>query len=212
MIKRNDSDKRTLSSFIQSFFSGMASAILASVTALFVAYMNLLSKDKAPTINIGGFSIPREIQLTLVSLLLVIFFVLTISSIRKWIVRFRDSKQEPMDSFIGIVSDGDYRMECVCKDGQNHFLFECDYSLSPNPYINNISGPLCCFDLNDPCTTELREKKTLLGKYKHECDSCGRSYTSNFSAWTLQKRAENVALSNIKRESRIGKMIDRRFL
>ncbi len=91
------------------------------------------------------------------------------------------------------------------KEGTiDDFLFEIEFSVQPNVYINIVEGPFCTGKNEDKCGSELVEEKTLFGNYKYRCERCGKVQKSKLSSWSLQKRAERIATAEIKRKRKLA--------
>lgn len=186
-------------SYWQKLSLSLAPVILTSITSFTITYATLLANQKIEPIKLKIFSISKELQIALMTGIIILLLFLTLNSIRKSIVRYNDSRQEP---FSGILtySHGRYKKEGTIDD----FLFEIEFSVQPNVYINIVEGPFCTGKNEDKCGSELVEEKTLFGNYKYRCERCGKVQKSKLSSWSLQKRAERIATAEIKKEKKTG--------
>lgn len=187
--------KKDKESYGQKLTISLAPTIFSSMTLFAIAYMNLLASDKAPSIKLKGFSISNDLQFAIMIGVITLLLYLTFNSIRKAIIKYNDSLQEPFSGFIG-YSRGSHKNECIIDD----FLFENEFSIRPELYINHVDGPFCTGRNEERCGTKLVVKKTLFGNYKYTCELCGKTRKIKLSSWSLQKRTERIILAKLKQE------------
>ena len=179
--------------------SSLPPAILSSVTAFSIAYMNLIANDKAPSITLKGFSVSKELQVAIILPIIALLLFLTFNSIRKAVIKYNDSLQESFSGIFGYYP-GERKIEYVIDD----FLFEIEFSIHSDVYINNVEGPYCTGKNEDRCGAELVVRKTFFGNYRYTCELCGKSRKIKLSSWSLQKRTERIVLALLKKKKQSG--------
>lgn len=212
-------------SFFKTWFPALTTTILTCLTSVLVAYMTLLANGKTIPIpsKFKGFSVPFEVQFGITLFLTLFFVYLTLSSARKVLLRYRDSKQEHL-SFSS--RSGNVMSEIMFLDSsQNYFLFETGVDIDPNLHVSYISNPQCSKqNMKNPndnhngeeldnrikgfevCHTELKCSKTFLGRYIYTCDRCNNRMKSNYSLHTLRSKAARVVLSEVRQRIKSGEI------
>lgn len=179
--------------------SSLTPAILSSVTTFAIAYMNLIANNKAPSITLKGFSFSKELQIAIILPIIALLMFLTFNSIRKAVIKYNDSQQEPFSGIEG-YSYGAHKFEYILDD----FLFENEFSVHSDVYIDSVEGPFCTGKSENECGAELVVRKTFFGNYRYTCELCGKTRKIKLSQWSLKKRTERIVLALLKQKKRSG--------
>lgn len=135
-------------------------------------------------------SLPRPVYLILFVLVGIWLLIRVLLSVRKYIVSYRDSRQEEYIALPAFSSEefNLYRSEWEIYYGLK-WLIETERF---DGNLNDISGPYCHED-----HTKMTSRKTFLGRYEYECSTCLLKVRKDYDSYTLENRLRRVTEAKI---------------
>lgn len=135
-------------------------------------------------------SLPRPVYLILFVLLGIWLLIRVLLSVRKYIVSYRDSKQEEYIALPALSSE-----EFNLYNSKSETYYDLKWLIETEKFdghLNDIAGPFCPGDY-----TRMTSRKTFLGKYEYECSTCLFKVRKDYDSHTLKNRLNRITEAKI---------------